>query len=137
MPVDRFPSPKCYLVVAYAPPAVGAAQANRQFNEYVADAGCGLALTHDHFLDRRGGFAVFACEDPAEARQAADASALPGWDIRSHPLTFADDGVRWLYQMDFTMARYRGGRRLSELIRAYEQSDEFRRLNESLDGERA
>lgn len=130
MPATSHPVPKCYLVIAYAPAGVSARQANVAFNGYIADESRGLVMTHDHFIDRRGGFAIFACEREDQVRRMmATQDALPGWDCRFHPLTFADGAVGWLYQSDFTLMHYRGGQRLRHWMSRYEASELVRSLD--------
>lgn len=127
MPAGRRQASGVYLVVAHAAPGTRAAAANEAFNRYVADRTRGLALSHDHFVDRPGGYAVFACRDAAEAGRLRAAPELAGWTLSTHPLTFARDAVRWLYQMDFTLTHYRGVR-LEALLQEYFRSDEYARL---------
>lgn len=131
MPRSRHPVPKCYLAVAYAPAGVSAAEGNEAFNAYVADPGRGLVLNHDHFVDTVGGYAVFACSDPEEVRRLREAPELPGWSISIHPLAFSHNAMRWIYQVDFTLAVYRG-QRLAQVYEAYLASEEYRHLNRQL-----
>ena len=58
--------PRCFLVYALAPQGTLPAQANRQFNEFVADKGLPLVLFHDHFIGQPGGAAVFFAETTQE-----------------------------------------------------------------------
>ncbi|GAB6876803.1 hypothetical protein [Thermaerobacter litoralis] len=133
MPASAHPVPKCYLVVAYAPPRVSARAANDAFNRYIADTSRGLVLTHDHFIHPRGGYAIFACEREEQVRRVTDAQdELPGWQVSVHPLTFAHDAVTWLYQSDFTLAWYRGGQRLRTWMNRYEASEHCHRLESRL-----
>ena len=128
MPRSRHPVPKCYLVIAYAPQGITAAEGNDAFNAYIADPGRGLVLTHDHFVGRVGGFAVFACTAAGEVERLEDAPELPGWSLHVHPLTFSTTAVDWLYQADFTLAAYRG-RRLAGLYEDYRSSPQRARLD--------
>lgn len=131
MPRSLHPLPKCYLVIAYAPAGVTAAEGNRAFNAYIADPARGLVLTHDHFVGTVGGYAVFACATPGEVKRLQAAPELPGWSLHIHPLTFAATAVEWLYQADFTLAAYRG-RRLAELYDDYLQSEQRARLEQRM-----
>lgn len=58
--------PRCYLVYALAPEGFSASDANRRFNDFVADKDLPLAVFHDHFIGHPGGVALFAVSTPAE-----------------------------------------------------------------------
>lgn len=136
MTATRQPVPKCYLVIAYAPEGVSAARANDAFNSYIEDHARGLVLSHDHFIDRPGGYAVFACETREQVNRLSQGEELAGWSIAAHPLTFSDNALRWIYQVDFTLGVYRDVR-LQDQMACYLDSREYGRLNEQLSERRS
>ncbi len=103
--------------------------ANDAINEFVGDHRRGLALFHDHFSDQPGGVAVFAVETAGQLAAVREAGPLTGWEVRAHPLIFAESAMRFLHQCDFTMHAYRG-RRLPELWEEYGASEDKARLDE-------
>ncbi len=113
----------CHLVVAYAPPKTPMREANDGINEYVANHARGLLLFHDHFADEPGGVAVFSVETEEELAAVRDPGPLAGWNFKAHPLIFAGGTLEFLFQMDYTMQAYRGGRRLRTLTDAYAESE--------------
>ncbi len=120
---------RCHLVIAYAPEGTTLRDANDAVNAFVTDPARGLALFHDHFTDRAGGTVLLDVTSPTELAALRDLGPLTGWDVRIHPLTFADSALRFLYQCDYTMSTYRDGRRLHELVRDYDAGE----LRASLD----
>ncbi|HEX5136739.1 MAG TPA: hypothetical protein VFY93_07195 [Planctomycetota bacterium] len=117
---------RCWVVSGYAPEGTTMAEANDQWNAYVADVRRGPLLFHDHFADARGGIAVFAPETPEELAAIRDKGPLTAWDLRIHPLIFAEGANGFLFQMDYTMIAYRK-RKLADLYAAYVASDEGKR----------
>jgi hypothetical protein len=101
-------STRCYLVYAIAPEGTNAAEANRLFNEYVADERRGLVVYHDHFIGRHGGVAVFEVGSDEERERLDDPGGLEGWRIAIHPLVFSQTAVGFAAQTAFTLDRYRG-----------------------------
>jgi hypothetical protein len=71
-------STRCYLVYALAPEGIPAAEANRLFNEYIADERRGLVVYHDHFIGRHGGLAVFEAGSDEEREFLDDPGELEG-----------------------------------------------------------
>jgi hypothetical protein len=112
---------RCFLVYALAPEGVSARQANEQLNEYIVDPERGLIVSHDHFIGRHGGFAVFEVRTESEEAKLTDPGPLEGWEITTHPLTFSLTAVGFVAQADFTLRNY-GGTSLEEL-EAAEQPD--------------
>jgi len=100
--------------------------ANDAINGYVANEARGLLLFHDHFADRPGGVAVFAIETEEELAALKEPGPLEGWDLRLHPLIFAEGALGFLFQVDYTMIGYRK-RRLPDLFAEYEASELGRR----------
>ena len=101
-------SSRCHLVYTLAPAGVSARQANDLFNEYVADESRGLAVWHDHFIGRHGGVVVFDVRDGQEEARLEDPGPLEGWQLATHPLTFALTAVGFSAQISFTLENYRG-----------------------------
>lgn len=99
---------RCYLVYALAPEGVSAREANELLNEYIEDRERGLVVSHDHFIGRHGGFAVFEVRTDEEEAKLADPGPLVGWEIASHPLTFSLTAVGFVGQVDFTLENYAG-----------------------------
>jgi hypothetical protein len=117
---------RCWIVSGYAPAGATMAEANDQFNAFVADARKGPLLFHDHFADARGGIAIFAPEAPEELAALKDPGPLSAWEIRIHPLIFAEGAIGFLFQVDYTMIAYRR-RKLADLYAAYVASEEGQR----------
>lgn len=115
---------RCFLVYALAPEGVSARQANEQLNEYIGDRERGLIVSHDHFIGRHGGFAVFEVRTESEEAKLADPGPLAGWEITTHPLTFSLTAVGFVAQADFTLRNY-GGTSLDELEAAEQPEKRF------------
>jgi len=115
---------RCHLVYALAPEGVSARQANEQLNEYINEPGRGLIVSHDHFIGRHGGFAVFEVRTEDEEAKLADPGPLMGWEITTHPLTFSLTAVGFVAQADFTLRNY-GGTSLEELEAAEQPEKRF------------
>jgi hypothetical protein len=96
--------------------------ADTVFNEFISDSSRGTVLYHDHFVGRAGGIVIFHVSSEGELRQLQNESCLNGWDVMIYPLTFTEKPIEFLYQIDFTMAVYRGIR-LKETYSAYENSE--------------
>src|SRR5438552_1098143 len=101
-------SSRCHLVYALSPAGVSAREANELLNEYLADRSRGLAVWHDHFIGRHGGVVVFDVRDQEEAARLEDPGPLAGWQLATHPLTFALTAVGFSAQISFTLENYRG-----------------------------
>lgn len=100
--------PHCYLFYARAPEGLPAAEANRIFNEFIADRSLPLPLLHDHFIGQPGGFAIFFAES-AEARDALlGQEHLTGWQVEIQPLVYAHSPSAFDEQISFTLRAYRG-----------------------------
>jgi len=115
---------RCHLVYALAPEGVSARQANEQLNEYINEPGRGLIVSHDHFIGRHGGFAVFEVRTEDVEAKLADPGPLMGWEITTHPLTFSLTAVGFVAQADFTLRNY-GGTSLEELEAAEQPEKRF------------
>lgn len=106
--MNRPIKPRCYLVYAHAPTGMTAAEANRHFNTFVADATLPLCLFHDHFIGMLGGVAIFYVATPAE-RDALDASPLlDEWQVEIRPLIYSYSPAAFDEQIAFTLRAYRG-----------------------------
>ena len=99
--------PRCFLVYALAPEGVAPAEANRIFNEYLADPQLPLALFHDHFIGRPGGVAIFFVETAAGREALYESTALAGWRVEIQPLIFSYSPAAFDEQIAFTLRAYR------------------------------
>jgi hypothetical protein len=104
----RITKPRCVLVYALAPDALPAAEANRQFNDFIADRRLPLVVYHDHFIGRPGGLALFYAETVAEREALVRAEGLTGWEVQLHPLIFSHSPAAFDEQIAFTLRAYRG-----------------------------
>ena len=104
----RVTKPRCFLVYALAPEGVSAVQANRQFNDFVADRNLPLVLFHDHFLGQPGGVAVFFVEMAQEREALANSEMiLKGWKVELRPLIFSYSPAAFDEQIAYTLHAYR------------------------------
>jgi hypothetical protein len=101
-------SSRCHLVYALAPSGMSAGEANELLNEYLADESRGLAVWHDHFIGVHGGVVVFHVRDEQEEARLGELGPLEGWQLTTHPLTFALTAVGFSAQISFTLENYRG-----------------------------
>lgn len=104
----RTRQPRCFLVYALAPDGMPAAQANVDFNEFIADPELPLALFHDHFIGEAGGLAIFYVSSPEERDSLLDKKHLAGWRVEVRPLIFARSPSAFDEQIAFTLRAYRG-----------------------------
>jgi hypothetical protein len=108
MSAIRISKPRCFLLYALAPDGVGAAQANRQFNDFIADRSLPLVVFHDHFIGRPGGVAIFYAETARDREALAQATGLEGWTVELRPLIFSFSPAAFDAQIAFTLRQYRG-----------------------------
>ena len=99
--------PRCFLVYALAPVGLSPAEANRAFNEFVADLSLPLVLFHDHFIGQAGGIAIFFVETPEERRNLFESRKLEGWRVEVQPLIFSRNPAAFDEQIAFTLRAYR------------------------------
>ncbi|HZV13567.1 MAG TPA: hypothetical protein VFA55_10160 [Candidatus Kapabacteria bacterium] len=99
--------PRCFLVYALAPPELQPSEANRAFNDYIADPVRGLVLYHDHFIGTPGGMAIFFVENYDQRNALAALDSLPGWRIEVKPLIFAYNPAAFDEQIGYTLQAYR------------------------------
>ena len=104
----RITKPRCFLVYALAPEGISPAQANRQFNDFVADKRLPLVLFHDHFIGQPGGVAVFFVETTQERDALVQCVSLNGWHIEIRPLIFSYSPAAFDEQTAYTIRQYRG-----------------------------
>jgi hypothetical protein len=104
----RVKNPRCFLVYALAPQGLSAAEANRIFNEFIAEPGLPLALYHDHFIGQPGGIAIFFVETSAERDALLAQEFLEGWLVEYQPLIFSYSPAAFDEQIAFTLKAYRG-----------------------------
>lgn len=100
--------PRCFLVYALAPTELSAVEANRIFNEFIADGNLPLAIYHDHFIGQPGGVAVFYVDSPESRDALLDQRHLAGWDVQFQPLIFSYSPAAFDEQTAFTLKQYRG-----------------------------
>ncbi len=108
MNVSRIRKPRCFLVTGLAPEGTPPAQANRQFNQFVADRRLPLVLFHDHFIGEPGGVAIFFVETAEERERLARCEALAGWQVEVRPLIFSYSPAAFDEQIAYTQRAYRG-----------------------------
>ena len=99
--------PRCFLLYALAPESIAPAEANRIFNEYVANPRLPLVLFHDHFIGQPGGVAIFYVETPAGREALYDNTSLAGWRVEIQPLIFSYSPAAFDEQIAFTLRAYR------------------------------
>lgn len=99
--------PRCFLVYALAPQSLSPAQANAQFNDFVADHSLPLVLFHDHFIGQPGGVAIFFVETTQERESLAQSEKLNGWHVEIRPLIFSYSPAAFDEQIAFTLRAYR------------------------------
>ena len=87
--IRRISKPRCFLVYALAPSHLPAREANRAFNEFIADPSLPLPVFHDHFIGRPGGIAVFFVEGASQRDALLGTRHLSGWDLDIRPLIFS------------------------------------------------
>ncbi len=104
----RIQKPRCFLVYALAPQDMPAAEANRLFNEFIADRGLPPAIFHDHFIGEPGGVAVFYVEGPQARDALLEQEHLKGWRVQVQPLIFSYSPSAFDEQTAFTLKAYRG-----------------------------
>jgi hypothetical protein len=100
--------PRCFLVYALAPEGLPASEANRLFNEFVADRTLPLAVFHDHFIGNPGGVAIFFIATPEEREALLNTAHLYGWQLQIRPLIFSFSPSAFDEQIAFTLKAYRG-----------------------------
>ena len=104
----RIRKPRCFLVYALAPEGTSPAQANQQFNNFVADRRLPLVLFHDHFIGQAGGVAIFFAETASERDMLVNCELLKGWRTEIHPLIFSSSPAAFDEQTAYTFRAYRG-----------------------------
>lgn len=109
MEIARIRKPRCFLVTALAPEGTRPGDANRLFNQFVADRSMPLVLFHDHFIGEPGGVAIFFLETPEERERLARAETLAGWQMAVRPLIFSYSPAAFDEQIAYTLRAYRDG----------------------------
>ncbi len=99
--------PRCFLVYALAPRDLPAAEANQQFNTFVADPALPLAVFHDHFIGQPGGVAIFFVQNREEGQQLVNHNHLTNWRVEYRPLIFSYSPAAFDEQIAFTLKQYR------------------------------
>jgi hypothetical protein len=103
----RIKKPRCFLVYAKAPEGMSPSEANRTFNNFIADPGLPLAIYHDHFIGEPGGLAIFYAETTVEREALFDQSHLEEWQVEIQPLIYSYSPAAFDEQIAFTLGRYR------------------------------
>lgn len=93
---------------ARAPEGLGAGDANRIFNQFIAEPGLPLTLYHDHFIGQLGALAIFFVETTAERDALLSQEFLKGWQVECQPLIFSYSPAAFDEQIAFTLKAYRG-----------------------------
>lgn len=106
--ISTIKKPRCFLVYALAPEGMLPSEANRLFNEFVADRNLPLVIFHDHFIGSAGGIAIFYAETAEERSALATFSHLAGWKIERRPLIFSYNPAAFDEQIAYTVSAYRG-----------------------------
>ena len=104
----RFKKPRCVLVYALAPEGVNGAEANQKINAFVADPALPLVLFHDHFIETKGGIAIFFVASTAERDALAQTIHLAGWQVDMRPLIYSYNPAAFDAQISYTLSQYRG-----------------------------
>ena len=104
---NRIRRPRCFLVYADAPEGLPAAEANRQFNEFVADTSLPLAVFHDHFIGHPGGVAIFYAETETDRNALFAHPHLGRWTVKYRPMVFSHNPAAFDEQIAFTLRAYR------------------------------
>ncbi|HFQ92756.1 MAG TPA: hypothetical protein ENK32_02010 [Anaerolineae bacterium] len=99
--------PRCFLVYALAPDDLSPAEANRQFNNFVADPDLPLAVFHDHFIGQPGGVAIFFTQNREEGTRLVNHDHLTDWHVEYRPLIFSFSPAAFDEQIAFTLKQYR------------------------------
>ncbi len=107
-PPFRVRKPRCFLVYAQAPEGISAAEANRIFNEFIADRDLPLVIYHDHFIGHPGGLAIFYAETGPHREKLIGQKHLEGWRVEYRPLIFSYNPAALDEQIAFTLREYRG-----------------------------
>lgn len=103
----RVTKPRCFLVYALAPASISAAQANEQFNAFIADRTLPLIIFHDHFIGQPGGIAIFFVETAQERAALTETTLLEGWEVGIRPLIFSRNPAAFDEQIAYTLRSYR------------------------------
>jgi hypothetical protein len=104
----KFTKPRCVLVYALAPDTLRPADANRLMNEFVADRTLPLVLYHDHFIEKRGGLAIFFVSSVEERDALENTTHLEGWHVEFRPLIYSYSPAAFDEQIAYTLNAYRG-----------------------------
>ena len=99
---------RCFLVYATAPQHLSAPEANAKINEYTADEKRGIALFHDHFIGQFGGVILLFVSTEAQRAALQNLGSLEGWDVKIHPLVYANSPAAFDEQIAYTLRAYHG-----------------------------
>jgi hypothetical protein len=104
-PIEK---PHCILLYALAPEELSPGEANRAFNQLIADPSLPLVVFHDHFINPPGGVAIFFAHS-REAREVLNQlDQWGGWATALHALVYSATPAGFDEQIAFTLRAYRG-----------------------------
>lgn len=64
-------------------------------------------LFHDHFIERRGGVAIFFVQSAEEREALINSRYLEGWEVQMDPLIFSYNPAAFDEQISYTLKSYR------------------------------
>jgi hypothetical protein len=105
--IRRVSKPRCFLIYALAPEGMSALEANRAFNQFIADPALPLPIFHDHFIGQPGGLAIFFVDGPSQRDALAMSRHLAAWSVQIQPLIFSYSPAAFDEQIAFTLRAYR------------------------------
>jgi hypothetical protein len=105
--IQRVSKPRCFLIYALAPEGMSALEANRAFNQFIADPALPLPIFHDHFIGQPGGLAIFFVDGPSQRDALAMSRHLAAWSVQIQPLIFSYSPAAFDEQIAFTLRAYR------------------------------
>jgi hypothetical protein len=104
---------RCYLVYTLSPAGWNAKKTNGHLNQWIGKKELGLCFYHEHFMQKPfGGVAFFVIESEEQLNKIKQDlgdlySELYGWETAIHPLLYSDSFDRFLFQIEYTLKRYR------------------------------
>jgi hypothetical protein len=110
--MDRFIS-TCYLIYTKSPLGWNAKKSNDALNRWVGKKSLGTCFYHEHFREKPfGGIAFFSIESLEQLNAIREdlnepSSELFGWETEIHPLLYSTSLDRFLFQIEYTLKRYR------------------------------
>lgn len=105
---------KCILVYGIAPEGLRIKDVNHALNEWIKNRNLGKIIYHEHFSNKPfGGIAIFEVNTQEELLQLNEEpskidSYLHNWIVSLHPLIHSDSIERFVFQTQYTLAKYGG-----------------------------